>query len=151
VVVLELDLENRKIKLGHKQLTEDPWATFETIFFEGSVHEATIVKMVDKSAILELQYGIEGFVPSKHLQVAEGQPELRQGDRAKFKVIEFNRENRRIVLSHTDAWKQEKEMESAKASEDVKELNKKNEKKKDTLGDNDVLAALKNKLESDKK
>jgi len=151
VVVIELDLENRKIKLGHKQLTEDPWATFETIFFEGSIHEATIVKMVDKSAILELQYGVEGFVPSKHLQVADGQPELRQGDKAQFKVIEFNRENRRIVLSHSDIWKQEKENEASKSSDDVKEVNKKNDKKKDTLGDNDVLAALKNKLENDKK
>jgi small subunit ribosomal protein S1 len=153
VVVLELDLENRKIRLGHKQLTEDPWDTFETIFTVGKIVNGTIVKFVDKSAILELEYGVEGFCPSKHLQVEEGKPELRVGDSAPFKVIEFNKENRKIILSHYETWREQKEMEKEKEKEEIQKNIKKQKEniKKTTLGEIDVLAELKNKMEKQDK
>lgn len=151
VVVLELDLENRKIKLGHKQLTEDPWTTYETIFTLGSVHECTVVRMAEKSGVLELPYGIEGFCPSKHMQVEDGKPELRVGDKALFKVIEFNKENRKIILSHYETWREEKEKELKKERTELEKNMKKQKEsnKKSTLGELDILSELKNKMEQD--
>jgi small subunit ribosomal protein S1 len=151
VVVLELDVENRKIRLGHKQLTEDPWDTFETIFQVGSIHNGTIVKFVDRSAILELEYGVEGFCPSKHLQVEEGKNELRVGDTAPFKVIEFNKENKKIILSHSETWREEKEKEKEKEREEIQKNIKKQKEstKKTTLGELDVLVNLKSKMENE--
>ncbi len=151
VIVLELDLENRKIRLGHKQLTEDPWDTFETIFKLGSIHNGTITKFVDKSAILELEYGVEGFCPSKHLQVEEGKNDLRVGDTAAFKVIEFNKENRKIILSHSETWREIKEKEFEKEREEVQKNIKKQKDntKKSTLGELDILANLKTKMENE--
>lgn len=146
VMVLELDLENRKLRLGHKQLSEDPWETLETVFPVGSVHNATLVKMDPKGAIVELPYGIEGFVPAKHLRTQTGQEQLREGTAADFKVLEFNKDQRRILLSHTLTW----EEVNAANDEEIEKYTKKARKPtstgsgdKDTLGDLGALAGLK--------
>jgi small subunit ribosomal protein S1 len=151
VVVLELDEENRKLSLGHKQLEENPWDTFETIFTEGSVHEGTVIKVGDKGDIVALQYGVEGFCPNKH-SVKEDGSALKVDEVAEFKIIEFNKENKRLVISHSRIW------EDAKAEARIEEFNaRKKEAKaansavkkvkdsveKSTLGDLDVLAQLK--------
>ncbi len=145
VIVLELDIENRKIRLGHKQLTEDPWNTYETVFPVGSVHEAIITKFVDKNAILELPYGVEGFTPAKQLLVQDGTNELKIGDKAQFKVIEFNKDQKRIVLSHTQVWRETADAEKEKEAVEVANLvDKTNESNvNSTLGDIDALANLK--------
>jgi small subunit ribosomal protein S1 len=158
VVVLELDEENRKLSLGHKQLEENPWDTFETIFTEGSVHEGTVIKVGDKGDIVALQYGVEGFCPNKH-SVKEDGSALKVDEVAEFKIIEFNKENKRLVISHSRIW------EDAKAEARIEEFNaRKKEAKaansavkkvkdsveKSTLGDLDVLAQLKEQMENDK-
>jgi len=149
VLVLEIDVENRRLSLGHKQLTEDPWDTFQTIFSEGSVHQGNITKMTDKGAILELEYGIEGFVPTKHLAVDKGKPTLKGGDAAEFKVIEFHRESKKIVLSHTKAWKDAQE-EAGQLEKPAKKASAAKAKsqvaEKATLGDIDALSQLKANL-----
>jgi len=149
VLVLEIDVENRRLSLGHKQLTEDPWDTFQTIFSEGSVHQGNITKMTDKGAILELEYGIEGFVPTKHLAVDKGKPTLKGGDAAEFKVIEFHRESKKIVLSHTKAWKDAQE-EAGQLEKPAKKASvakaKSQVAEKATLGDIDALSQLKANL-----
>jgi len=159
VVVLELDEENRKLSLGHKQLEENPWDTFETIFTEGSVHEGTVIKVGDKGDIVALQYGVEGFCPNKH-SVKEDGSSLKVDEVAEFKIIEFNKENKRLVISHSRIW------EDAKAEARIEEFNaRKKEAKtanaavkkvkdsveKSTLGDLDVLAQLKEQMEDDEK
>ena len=159
VVVLELDEENRKLSLGHKQLEENPWDTFETIFTEGSVHEGTVIKVGDKGDIVALQYGVEGFCPNKH-SVKEDGSALKVDEVAEFKIIEFNKENKRLVISHSRIW------EDAKAEARIEEFNaRKKEAKaansavkkvkdsveKSTLGDLDVLAQLKEQMEDDEK
>jgi small subunit ribosomal protein S1 len=116
VVVLELDEENRKLSLGHKQLEENPWDTFETIFTEGSVHEGTVIKVGDKGDIVALQYGVEGFCPNKH-SVKEDGSALKVDEVAEFKIIEFNKENKRLVISHSRIW------EDAKAEARIEEFN----------------------------
>lgn len=159
VVVLELDEENRKLSLGHKQLEENPWDTFETIFTEGSVHEGTVIKVGDKGDIVALQYGVEGFCPNKH-SVKEDGSALKVDEVAEFKIIEFNKENKRLVISHSRIW------EDAKAEARIEEFNaRKKEAKtanaavkkvkdsveKSTLGDLDVLAQLKEQMEDNEK
>lgn len=159
VVVLELDEENRKLSLGHKQLEENPWDTFETIFTEGSVHEGTVIKVGDKGDIVALQYGVEGFCPNKH-SVKEDGSSLKVDEVAEFKIIEFNKENKRLVISHSRIW------EDAKAEARIEEFNaRKKEAKtanaavkkvkdsveKATLGDLDVLAQLKEQMEDNEK
>ena len=159
VVVLELDEENRKLSLGHKQLEENPWDTFETIFTEGSVHEGTVIKVGDKGDIVALQYGVEGFCPNKH-SVKEDGSSLKVDEVAEFKIIEFNKENKRLVISHSRIW------EDAKAEARIEEFNaRKKEAKaassavrkvkdnveKSTLGDLDVLAQLKEQMEDNEK
>jgi len=159
VVVLELDEENRKLSLGHKQLEENPWDTFETIFTEGSVHEGTVIKVGDKGDIVALQYGVEGFCPNKH-SVKEDGSALKVDEVTEFKIIEFNKENKRLVISHSRIW------EDAKAEARIEEFNaRKKEAKaansavkkvkdsveKSTLGDLDVLAQLKEQMEDDEK
>ncbi|MGN5955843.1 30S ribosomal protein S1 [Sphingobacterium lactis] len=159
VVVLELDEENRKLSLGHKQLEENPWDTFETIFTEGSVHEGTVIKVGDKGDIVALQYGVEGFCPNKH-SVKEDGSALKVDEVAEFKIIEFNKENKRLVISHSRIW------EDAKAEARIEEFNaRKKEAKtanaavkkvkdsveKATLGDLDVLAQLKEQMEDNEK
>ncbi|GAA4516813.1 30S ribosomal protein S1 [Sphingobacterium thermophilum] len=160
VVVLELDEENRKLSLGHKQLEENPWDTFETIFTEGSIHEGTVIKVGDKGDIVALQYGVEGFCPSKH-SVKEDGTSLKVDDTAQFKIIEFNKENKRLVISHSRIWEDAKEearkeevsarkKEAKLTSSAVKKV--KDSVEKSTLGDLDVLAQLKEQMEGgDKK
>jgi small subunit ribosomal protein S1 len=155
VVVLELDEESRKLSLGHKQLEENPWDTFETIFTVDSIHEGTVLKVTDKGAIIALPYGVEGFAPSKHTVKEDGKL-LKAEDTAQFKIIEFNKDSKRIVVSHSRIW------EEAKAEARVAEINqKKHDQKaashavkkvkesveKSTLGDLGVLAQLKEKME----
>jgi small subunit ribosomal protein S1 len=155
VVVLELDEANRKLSLGHKQLEENPWETFETVFTIDSIHEGTILKVTDKGAIVALPYGVEGFAPTKHM-VKEDGSSVKMEETAEFRIIEFNKDSKRIVVSHARIW------EEAKAEERKEEFNaKKKEAKafttavkkvkesveKSTLGDLGVLAQLKEKME----
>jgi small subunit ribosomal protein S1 len=158
VVVLELDEENRKLSLGHKQLEENPWDTFETIFTEGSIHEGTVIKVGDKGDIVALQYGVEGFCPSKH-SVKEDGSSLKVDEVTSFTIIEFNKENKRLVISHSRIWEEEKEEarkeESNNRKKDAKAESSAVKKVKDsveksTLGDLDVLAQLKEQMENDK-
>ena len=159
VVVLELDEENRKLSLGHKQLEENPWDTFETIFTEGSIHEGTVIKVGEKGDIVALQYGVEGFCPSKH-SVKEDGSALKVDDATEFKIIEFNKENKRLVISHSRIWEDAKEEvrkeESNSRKKDAKAASTAVKKVKDsveksTLGDLDVLAQLKEQMEGDEK
>ncbi len=145
VKVLELDAENRRLALGHKQLEENPWDTFETVFTKGSVHKCTIINKTDKGAVLELPYGIEGFVSTKNLQKEDGTT-AKAGETLDFKVIEFSKENRRIVLSHTATFKEEKP-KPAKKRQSKSTINKINkEVERDTLGDLEALSALKEQM-----
>ncbi|MDR2282443.1 MAG: 30S ribosomal protein S1 [Sphingobacterium sp.] len=159
VVVLELDEENRKLSLGHKQLEENPWDTFETIFTEGSIHEGTVIKVGEKGDIVALQYGVEGFCPSKH-SVKEDGSALKVDDATEFKIIEFNKENKRLVISHSRIWEDAKEEvrkeESNSRKKDAKAASTAVKKVKDsveksTLGDLGVLAQLKEQMEGDEK
>ena len=155
VVVLELDVDNRKLSLGHKQLEENPWDTFETIFTIDSIHEGTVLKVTDKGAIVALPYGVEGFCPTKHLVKEDGKS-LKAEEAAEFKIIEFNKENKRIVISHSRIWEEARaearvqEFESRKkeakaANNAVKKV--KDSVEKSTLGDLSVLAQLKEQME----
>ncbi|MFD2743638.1 MULTISPECIES: 30S ribosomal protein S1 [Sphingobacterium] len=159
VVVLELDEENRKLSLGHKQLEENPWDTFETIFTEGSLHEGTVIKVGDKGDIVALQYGVEGFCPSKHA-VKEDGTVLKVDETNEFKIIEFNKENKRLVISHSRIWEDKKsearveefnarKKEAKAANTAVKKV--KDSVEKSTLGDLGVLAQLKQQMEGDEK
>lgn len=150
VVVLDIDVDNRRLSLGHKQLEENPWETFETIFLEGSLHKGTITSMEDKGAVVQLPYGVEGFAPKKQLQKEDGK-QLMSEMEADFKVIEFSKENRRIVVSHTRTWQEVKESEKAAEQAEVANYTKKAKKAKgdddrDTLGDLNVLAGLKEQI-----
>src|SRR5690606_21253848 len=151
--------ENRKLSLGHKQLEENPWDTFETIFVEGSIHEGTVIKVGDKGDIVALQYGVEGFCPSKHA-VKEDGTSLKVDDVNDFKIIEFNKENKRLVISHSRIWEEAKEEarkeESSSRRKDAKAASSAVKKVKDsveksTLGDLDILAQLKEQMEGDEK
>jgi small subunit ribosomal protein S1 len=155
VIVLEVDLENRRLSLGHKQLDENPWEAFETLFSVGSIHEGTILKIEDKSATIALPYGVEGYSPLKQLQ-KEDKKTAKEDEVLQVKVTEFNKENRRIVVSHTALWREEeaekkvvdekrKDTEKEKATKAAKKLNESNEKS--TFADVDGLAELKAKLE----
>jgi small subunit ribosomal protein S1 len=156
VVVLEADAENRKLSLGHKQVEENPWETFETIFTIGSVHQGTIMKMQDnKGAVVALPYGVEGFAPNKHLVTEEGK-NLGLDATADFKILEFNKENKRILVSHSRIWEEVKEVEAGVVRDnkrkDVKSQTRAVKKVKDsvektTLGDLDVLSQLKESME----
>jgi len=155
VVVLELDVENRKLSLGHKQLEENPWDTFETIFTIDSIHEGTVLKVTDKGAIVALPYGVEGFAPTKHLVKEDGKS-LKAEEAAEFKIIEFNKENKRIVISHARIWEearadqrvQEFETRKKEAKSAVNAVKKvKDSVEKSTLGDLSVLAQLKEQME----
>jgi small subunit ribosomal protein S1 len=165
VVVLELDKENRRLSLGHKQLEENPWDVFETIFSEGSVHEGTVVNMNDKAATIALPYGVEGYAPSKQLRKEDGS-NAKVEDKLNFMVIEFNKEGKKIVVSHTRTFDEnavdEKDAKKGAArgaakkttaqggtSKAVKDINSSIEKT--TLGDIDALANLKNELEKGEK
>ena len=151
VLVLEVDQENRRLSLGHKQLEENPWDVFETIFTLGSVHEGTIVNFVDKGATVALPYGIEGFVTLKNLAKQDGTNAVAD-EKLSFKVVEFNKSNKKIVLSHTKTWEEpkkeevkEKNSEADSTQKAVKKL--KANLEKTTLGDISELADLKSKME----
>jgi small subunit ribosomal protein S1 len=159
VVVLELDVDNRKLSLGHKQLEENPWDTFETIFTLDSIHEGTVTKVTDKGALVALPYGVEGFVPTKHLNKEDGSV-LKNDETSEFKIIEFNKDSKRIVVSHARIWEEvkaeavaeeraTKKKDATAANNAVKKV--KDSVEKSTLGDLDVLAQLKDKMEGDAK
>ena len=152
VVVLEIDRENRRISLGHKQLEENPWDVFETIFGEGSVHQGTIIETKDKSGIVSLPYGVEGICPAKHLKKADGS-NAKVEETLDFKVIEFNKESKKIVVSHTRTFEEGDDKPTASTAKKggnttaqaVKAINQSTEKS--TLGDLDALSALKDKMD----
>ncbi len=150
VVVLEIDKENRRLSLGHKQLEDNPWDVFETIFTVGSVHEGTITEMLDKGAVISLPHGVEGFATPKHLQKEDG-TQAKQGETLEFKVIEFNKDAKRIILSHSRIFEDEQKAEVRKAKKAAKPQTEEpavtSNLEKTTLGDISSLAALKAKLE----
>ena len=154
VVVLEIDKDNRRLSLGHKQLEENPWDVFETTFTEGSIHEGTIVELMDKGAVVQLEYGVEGFATPKHL-VKEDGSHAKEGEKLPFKVIEFNKDSKRIILSHSRTFEDAQRGGEAPAprkprankskSSDIPSIQ--NQAATTTLGENDALAALKAKME----
>ncbi|WP_067149072.1 30S ribosomal protein S1 [Pseudotamlana agarivorans] len=144
VVVLELDVEGRKLSLGHKQTTANPWDKYETEFALGTTHTAEISEIVDKGATIEFNEDIVAFVPSRHLEKEDGS-KLKKGESAEFKIIEFNKEFKRVVASHTAIFKAE-EVANVKAA--VKKAASAAAEAKPTLGDaNDALQALKDKMD----
>jgi small subunit ribosomal protein S1 len=160
VQVLELDAANRRLALSHKHLEENPWDTFETIFTIGSVHKCTINSKNDKGVILELPYGIEGFCSAKNLQKEDGS-KAEVGDALDFKVQEFSKDDRKIVLSHKAMWSAEddkaagvpagKAAAGKKAPSKGKTIDNINQQaEKSTLGDIEALSALKEKMSSPK-
>jgi len=158
VQVLEIDKENRRLSLGHKQLEENPWDVFETIFTVGSIHEGTIIEVLDKGAVISLPYGVEGFATPKHL-VKEDGSQAASDEKLEFKVIEFNKEAKRIILSHSRIFEDEQKAAKRESSAGEKKATSSRRKKDDetvsttsnvektTLGDIEELAALKEKLE----
>jgi len=158
IKILNIDKENRKLQLGHKQLEEDPWNALEVTFAIGSIHEGTIVRKDDKGAIVQMPYGLEGFAPNRHLAKEDGK-QVQAEETAQFMVIEFDRNEKRIVVSHARIWEQniqeEKEVakKEAKAeSENTKKAVKAVQAKveKSTLGDLGALAEIKAKLDENK-
>ena len=154
VQVLELDAANRRLALSHKHMEENPWDTFENIFTIGSVHKCTVINKNDKGAILELPYGIEGFCAAKNLQ-KEDNSKIEVGESLDFKVLEFSKDDRRIVLSHKAIWSAEDDRQAAAAAaakkkpvqtkgSSIQSINQQNEKS--TLGDLEALSALKEKM-----
>ena len=156
VVVLEIDKENRRLSLGHKQLEENPWNVFETIFTVDSIHEGTVVEIFDKGAIVALPYGVEGFVTPKNLIKEDGQS-AKVDEKLPFKVIEFNKSAKRIILSHSKVYEAPKagaEAAAKNAAADEKKALKKINKssvEKTTFGDISELAALKEEMEADER
>ena len=154
VVVLEIDKENRRLSLGHKQLEENPWDVFETVFTQGSVHEGTIIEMLDKGAVVQLEYGVEGFATPKHLAKEDG-TQAQQGEKLPFKVIEFNKDSKRIILSHSRIFEDEQRAEARKAAATTRRPAApkaeapaiQNKAAATTLGDLEGLAALKAQME----
>ncbi|MBQ2508226.1 MAG: 30S ribosomal protein S1 [Bacteroidales bacterium] len=151
VVVLEVDAENRRLSLGHKQLEENPWDTYADLFAVGSVHQGTIIAMNDKGATVALPYGVEGFAPMRHLEKAD-KSKAKPEETLDFKVIEFSKENKKIIVSHTRVHKDDGN-EAPVENDDKRRAEKKAVKRvsenleKTTLGDLDVLANLKEELE----
>ena len=159
VVVLDIDEENRRLSLGHKQLEENPWDVFESIFTIGSIQQGTIISSGDKGVVVSLPYGVEGFCPNRHLKKEDGS-NAKMDETIDFKVIEFSKENKKIILSHSRIWEDkvaaEREVEveakekAAKSTKRaVKQINDNVERT--TLGDLDVFAELKEKMEAQAK
>ncbi len=157
VVVLDIDKDNRRLSLGHKQLEENPWDVFETVFTEGSIHEGTIVNLMDKGAVVQLEYGVEGFATPKHL-VKEDGSHAKEGEKLPFKVIEFNKDSKRIILSHSRTFEDAGRGEDRPARKprankggrqqgsDIPAIT--NKTASTSLGENDALAALKAQMEN---
>ncbi len=150
VVVLEVDADNRRLSLGHKQLEENPWDVFESIFTLNSVHEGTVMNVSEKGgAVISLPYGVEGFAPKSHLQ-KEDKTIAKGDEKLQFKVIEFSKENKKIVVSHLRTWQaEEPKKEEKNESSAMKKINEGLEKT--TLGDLEVLATLKEEMEKNEK
>ena len=156
VCVLEIDKANRRLSLGHKQLEENPWDVFETIFTVDSVHEGTITEMLDKGAVVQLEYGVEGFATPKHL-VKEDGSQAQLNEKLEFKVIEFNKDNKRIILSHSRIYEDAQRAAARDAKKEKAPRAKKaaetpaiqNQAASTTLGDIDALAELKAKMEGE--
>ena len=158
VVVLEIDKENRRLSLGHKQLEENPWDAYESIYTVDSIHEGKITEMMDKGAVISLAEGVEGFATPKHL-VKEDGSQAQQGETLQFKVIEFNKDSKRIILSHSrifediakaEAKAEKKAARKTSAKKEKEEPVIQNQAASTTLGDIDALAALKEQLEGGK-
>ncbi len=156
VVVLEIDKENRRLSLGHKQLEENPWDVFETLFIIGSVHEGTVTEVMDKGALVALQYGVEGFVTPKHL-IKEDGSSAKVDEKLPFKVVEFSKSAKKIVLSHTKVFDEDKKTPASAGKKSSKSNQGRSTKKvkanleKTTLGDVTDLAALKKEMEKAQK
>jgi small subunit ribosomal protein S1 len=159
VMILGIDKDNRKLQLGHKQLEEDPWNALEETFAVGSIHEGLVIRRDDKGAIVQLPYGLEGFAPNRHLNKEDGK-QIVLDETAPFMVIEFDRNEKRIVLSHTRIWEQvkveerealrkEQRADADKTRKAVKTIQQKVEKP--TLGDLGALASIKEKLKQEEK
>jgi len=159
VIILGIDKENRKLQLGHKQLEEDPWNSLQDTFAVGTIHEGTVLRKDDKGAIVQLPYGLEGFAPNRHLAKEDGKS-VGADETAEFMVIEFDRNEKRIVVSHARIWEQaaaeekdaarkEARVEADKTKKAVKSLQSKVEKA--TLGDLGALAQIKEKLQQEEK
>lgn len=153
--VLEIDVENRRLSLGHKQLEENPWEVFETVFTEGSVHAGTLIHLSDKGGVVGLPYGVEGFAPSRHL-IKEDGTKARTEEQLDFMVIEFNKDARKIFVSHTRLHEKEKETKKqgedaakkVKAASTRKAVQKLNDnQERTTLGDLEALSGLKESME----
>ena len=163
VQVLDIDKENRRLSLGHKQLEENPWNNFETIFTQDSVHQGKIIEVLDKGAVVQLEYGVEGFATPKHL-VKEDGSQAQLGEELEFKVIEFNKDAKRIILSHSRIYEDVARAEARAAKKAAAAEKKATRKEKEavapaiqnkaastTLGDIDALAELKASMEAEQK
>jgi small subunit ribosomal protein S1 len=156
VVVLEIDKENRRLSLGHKQLEENPWDVFESIFATDTIHEGTITELTEKGAIVSLQYGVEGFVTPRHLVKQDGS-NAKVDEKLEFKVLEFSKSAKKIVLSHTRVFEEDKKVTETATKKAQSTGTKKASKKvktnleKTTLGDISDLAALKEAMENKEK
>jgi small subunit ribosomal protein S1 len=159
VLILSIDKDNRKLQLGHKQLEEDPWNALENTFAIGTIHEGTVTRKDDKGALVQLPYGLEGFAPNRHLGKEDGK-QVQADETAQFMVIEFDRNEERIVLSHARIWEQAKADEKDLARKEAKtEADKtrkavktlQNKVEKPTLGDLGTLAEIKEKLRQEEK
>ncbi|TNF31700.1 MAG: 30S ribosomal protein S1, partial [Bacteroidetes bacterium] len=156
VKVLEIDAENRRLSLGHKQLEENPWDVFETVFTIDSVHQGTVTGSNDKGATVALPYGVEGFCPKRHMKKEDGS-DLKNEETADFKVIEFNKDSRRVLVSHAKVHSDEAYAAQAEDNENAKTATSRGVKKvqqsqeKTTLGDLDALADLKSQMEASEK
>ena len=159
VIILSIDKDNRKLQLGHKQLEEDPWNSLQETFAIGSVHEGTVIRRDDKGAVVQLPYGLEGFAPNRHLAKEDGKS-VGADETIQFMVIEFDRNEKRIVLSHTRTWEQAKVEEKEAARKEAKAEADKTRKavknvqakvEKATLGDLGALAEIKAKLKEEEK
>ena len=159
VVVIELDADNRRLALGHKQLEENPWETFETIFSIGSIHEGTVMSVNDKGATIQMQYGVEAFAPSRHIKKADNKTMV-DDETLEFEVIEFSKDAKRIIVSHTNIWKgaeratkdaenTSKDKARKTATKVVKKINQTSEKS--TFGELDALTALRAQFEKQEK
>ena len=149
VVVLELDVDARKLSLGHKQTLDNPWDKHEAAYAVGTVHSGTVSEIVDKGATVEFSEDVQGFVPTRHLEKEDGK-KLKKGDVSEFKVIEFNKEFKRIVASHTATFREEEEKNFKSASNESSNNNvasSSNNAEKSTLGDIDALMELKARME----
>ena len=156
VQVLEIDKDNRRLSLGHKQLEENPWDALESVFTVGSIHKGTIIELQDKGGVVALEHGVEGFATPKHLVKEDGTP-AKVNETLDFKVIEFNKDNKRIFLSHSRIFEDEAKAEKNEARKAARRQTKKEEQpavaaavERTTLGDLEELAALKERLSGKK-